>query len=114
MLANTRARRVRNFIAILAVLNVPLLVVGLLDLSASPLTLTLVLASYGYYMIYFLLLRAGYEVPATYICVARRAGQGCLARRLCSRASARVRLRHWSTRAQTCAAYVRRPASAML
>jgi anti-anti-sigma regulatory factor len=70
ILANTRARRIRVFIVILAMLNLPLLAVGLLDLRASPLTLALVLASYLYYLAYFLLLRAGYGVPATYVCVA--------------------------------------------
>lgn len=70
ILSATRARRIRNFIIILAVLNLPLLVVGLLDLRASPWTLALVLTSYTYFAIYYLLLRAGYGVPATYVCVA--------------------------------------------
>src|SRR5262249_5700355 len=46
------------------------LLVGLLDLRASPWTLSLVLASYAYYALYYVLLRAGYGVPATYVCVA--------------------------------------------
>jgi anti-anti-sigma regulatory factor len=39
-------------------------------LRSSPLTLALVLASYAYYALYYMLLRAGYGVPATYVCVA--------------------------------------------
>src|SRR5262249_22122882 len=70
VLAATRARRIRAFIIILAVLNLPLLLVGLLDFRATPLTLLLVLASYLYYALYYILLRAGYGVPATYVCVA--------------------------------------------
>ena len=70
ILSHTRARRIRTFIIILAVLSLPLLVVGLLDLRASAWTLTLVLASYVYFALYYLLLRAGYGVPATYACVA--------------------------------------------
>ncbi len=69
-LSDSRARRIRTFIIILAILDLPLLVVGLLDLRASPVTLLLVLASYLYYAIYYALLRAGYGVPATYVCVA--------------------------------------------
>jgi anti-anti-sigma regulatory factor len=70
ILSHTRARRIRTFIIILAVLNLPLLAVGLLDLRASSWTLVLVLASYVYFALYYVLLRAGYGVPATYICVA--------------------------------------------
>jgi anti-anti-sigma regulatory factor len=70
ILSSSRARRIRAFIIILAILGLPLLVVGLLDLRFSPLTLLLVLASYAYYALYYVLLRAGYGVPATYVCVA--------------------------------------------
>lgn len=69
-LSSSRARRIRTFIIILSLLGLPLLAVGLLDLRSSPVTLLLVLASYAYYALYYVLLRAGYGVPATYVCVA--------------------------------------------
>jgi anti-anti-sigma regulatory factor len=70
ILSDSRARRIQAFIIILAILDLPLLVVGLLDLRSSPVTLLLVLSSYAYYALYYALLRAGYGVPATYVCVA--------------------------------------------
>ena len=69
-LTRTRTLRIRTFIIILAALGVPLLILGLLDLRSSPVTLVLVIMSYVYYAIYYALLRAGYGVPATYVCVA--------------------------------------------
>src|SRR4051812_7769702 len=68
-LTRTRTQRIRTFIIILAVLGVPLLILGAFDLRTSPLTLALVLSSYVYYTLYYALLRSGYGVPATYICV---------------------------------------------
>lgn len=67
--ANARTRRMLAFVATLAVLNIPLLIIGLLDASRSLLTLILVLVAYGYYVLYYTLVRAGYGVPATYGCV---------------------------------------------
>ncbi len=68
-LMRTRIQRMLTFIVTLALLNVPLLIVGLIDLPKSPVTLILVLVAFVYYAIYYQLVRAGYGVPATYVCV---------------------------------------------
>jgi anti-anti-sigma regulatory factor len=68
-LTRTRTQRMLTFIVTLALLNVPLLIVGLIDLPKSPVTLILVLLAFVYYAIYYQLVRAGYGVPATYVCV---------------------------------------------
>jgi anti-anti-sigma regulatory factor len=67
--SNARTRRMLTFVVTLAVLNIPLLIIGLLDASKSLLTLILVLVAYGYYALYYTLVRAGYGVLATYGCV---------------------------------------------
>lgn len=69
-LSRTRAQRMRTFVTTLALLNLPLLVIGLLDLPKSPVTLVLVMVAFAYYVLYYQLIRAGYGVPATYGCVA--------------------------------------------
>jgi anti-anti-sigma regulatory factor len=58
-----------TFIITLALLNIPLLFVGLLDFPKSPLTLILVLVAFAYYALYYWLVRAGYGVLGTYVCV---------------------------------------------
>jgi anti-anti-sigma regulatory factor len=68
-LMRTRTQRMLTFIVTLALLTLPLLVVGLIDLPKSPVTLILVSIAYFYYVIYYQLIRAGYGVPATYACV---------------------------------------------
>lgn len=68
-LSRTRTERIYMFVTTLAILNVPLLIVGLLDLPKSPVTLILVLAAFVYYAMYYQLIRAGYGVAATYGCV---------------------------------------------
>jgi anti-anti-sigma regulatory factor len=69
LLTRTRERRIKTFITILATLNLPFLILGLVDLSNSSLALIRALVAYAYYGIYYLLLRAGYGVVATYLCV---------------------------------------------
>lgn len=64
-----RTQRIQTFITILALLSLAFTVLGLLDLHDSPVTLILVMVAYAYYAIYYLLLRAGYGVPATYVCI---------------------------------------------
>jgi anti-anti-sigma regulatory factor len=66
---DTRDQRIGRFIAILAALNLPLLVLGLLDLPNSPLALLRGLAAYAFYTLYYLLLRSGRGVAGTYACI---------------------------------------------
>jgi len=68
-LTRTRTQRMLTFVATLALLNVPLFIIGLVDLAKSPVTLILVSIAFVYYVIYYQLIRAGYGVPATYVCV---------------------------------------------
>lgn len=68
-LEQTRTQRMRIFVVTLALLNLPLLIIGLIDLRSSPVTLILTLITYGYYALYYALVRRGYGVPATYGCV---------------------------------------------
>lgn len=69
VLARTQNQRMRLFIITLAVLNIPLILIGLLDLRSSPVTLILTLITSAYYALYYWLVRAGHGVPATYACV---------------------------------------------
>lgn len=68
-LEQTRTQRMILFVVTLALLNLPLLIIGLIDLRSSPVTLILTLITYGYYALYYALVRRGYGVPATYGCV---------------------------------------------
>lgn len=68
-LLRTRTQRMLTFVVTLAILNLPLLIIGLLDLPKSPVTLILVLVAFVYYAIYYQLIRVGYGVPATYVCM---------------------------------------------
>lgn len=68
-LEQTRTQRMQIFVVTLALLNLPLLIIGLIDLRSSPVTLILTLITYGYYALYYALVRRGYGVPATYGCV---------------------------------------------
>jgi len=68
-LMRTRTQRMLTFVVTLALLNLPLLVIGLVDLPKSPVTLILVSVAFVYYAIYYQLIRAGYGVVATYACV---------------------------------------------
>ena len=69
VLARTQNQRMRLFVITLAVLNLPLIFIGLVDLRSSPVTLILTLTTTAYYALYYWLVRAGYGVPATYACV---------------------------------------------
>jgi anti-anti-sigma regulatory factor len=68
-LTRTRTQRMRTFVVTLMLLDLPLFVIGLFDLPKSPVTLILVSIAFVYYVIYYQLIRAGYGVPATYVCV---------------------------------------------
>lgn len=71
MIANASLQsRIRTFLLILTVLNLPLLLLGLIDLPQSPTALLRALIVYCYYGIYYLLTRAGYGVAGTYGCLA--------------------------------------------
>lgn len=67
--ASTRTQRMITFVITLALLNIPVFIIGLLDLRSSPLTLILSLTMFTYYGLYYVLVRAGYGVPATYGCI---------------------------------------------
>lgn len=75
-LARSLVKRIQTFIIVLAALNTPIFILGLIDISRSqsPVTLTLAVVAYIYYGIYYALLRAGYGVPATYSCIMLLAG----------------------------------------
>jgi len=64
--ARSQAQRIQTLIIVLSMLNVPFLVLGIVDLRSSPTTLMLVLSNSAYYAIYYALNRAGYGVSATY------------------------------------------------
>lgn len=68
-LEQTRIQRMRIFVVTLALLNLPLLIIGIIDLRSSPVTLILTLITFGYYALYYVLVQRGYGVPATYGCV---------------------------------------------
>lgn len=61
-----RVQRIRTFIIILAVCDVPFLLLGLIDLPNSPVTLIAALIAGVSFVVYYLLWRAGAGVPATY------------------------------------------------
>lgn len=66
--SQVRDQRILTFIITLSVLNVPFLLLGLVDLPDTA-ALIRVLVAYLYYGAYYLLLRAGHGVTATYGCL---------------------------------------------
>jgi anti-anti-sigma regulatory factor len=67
--SRTRDQRVLTFIITLAVLNLPFLVLGVLDLDQSPWALIRAVVAYMYYGVYYLLWRTGQGVLGTYGCI---------------------------------------------
>ena len=65
-LARARDGRIQTFIVILSVLNLAFVALGLVDLPNSPAALLRALLGYGFYALYYLMLRAGRGVLGTY------------------------------------------------